>query len=76
MKNLLGYFCDLSLDLLFESQGMSLDAINQAMDYMITTKSVMLDTIKLMLILGITFCICSIYYLVSTKPSRVGSSFI
>jgi DHA2 family multidrug resistance protein len=71
-EELVGIFDnDLSLRSAFESQGMSLDAINQAMDYMITTQSVMLATNQLMLILGITFVFAAFIIWLAPKPSRV-----
>ena len=55
----------------FENMGMSIDTINQAIDYVISGQSVMIATNQLMLILGIAFIFAAFVIWLAPKPNRI-----
>jgi DHA2 family multidrug resistance protein len=62
---------DLNMRTTFENMGMSIDAINQAIDYVISGQSVMIATNQLMLILGIVFLFAAFVIWLAPKPNRI-----
>ncbi|MGC3965460.1 MAG: DHA2 family efflux MFS transporter permease subunit [Rhodocyclaceae bacterium] len=55
---------------MFEYNGMPLDAINQAIDYLITGQSVMLATNQLMWAIGIAFVVAASVIWLAPRPTR------
>lgn len=62
---------DESVRTLLEKPGMALDAVNQAIDYLITGQSVMLATNQMMVAIGIAFLVAASVIWLAPKPSRV-----
>lgn len=62
---------DQSVRTLLEHSGMAADAVNQAIDYMVTSQSVMLATNQMMLLIGCAFIIAASVIWIAPKPSRV-----
>lgn len=62
---------DQSIRTLLDQSGMEPDAVNQAIDYLITGQSVMLATNQLMWAIGIAFLIAAAFIWLAPKPSRV-----
>ena len=62
---------DQSVRTLLEQAGMAADAVNQAIDYLITSQSVMLATNQLMTVIGVAFLIAASVIWLAPKPSRV-----
>ena len=61
---------DGSVRTLLESSGMAADAVNQAIDQMITSQSVMLATNQIMAIVGIAFILAASAIWLAPKPQR------
>ena len=62
---------DQSVRKLLESSGMTVDAVNQAIDYLITGQSVMLATNQMMMVIGIVFILAASVIWLAPKPTRV-----
>lgn len=62
---------DQSVRTLLESSGMAVDAVNQAIDYLITGQSVMLATNQMMMAIGIVFILAASVIWLAPKPTRV-----
>lgn len=62
---------DLSMRTTLESTGMTPDAVNQAIDFIINGQSIMIATNQLMSILGFTFIFAAFVIWLAPKPSRV-----
>ncbi|OJW49976.1 MAG: MFS transporter [Candidatus Accumulibacter sp. 66-26] len=62
---------DRSVRTLLEQAGMAADAVNQAIDYLITGQAVMLATNQLMTVIGVAFLIAASAIWLAPKPSRV-----
>ncbi len=62
---------DRSVRTMFEQSGMTPDAINQAIDYLITGQSVMLATNQMMWAIGIAFIFAACVIWLAPRPSRV-----
>jgi DHA2 family multidrug resistance protein len=62
---------DQSVRTLLESSGMTIDAVNQAIDYLITGQSVMLATNQMMMAIGIVFILAASVIWLAPKPTRV-----
>ncbi len=56
---------------LLEQAGMALDAVNQAIDYLIVGQSVMLATNQIMTLIGIAFLLAASVIWLAPKPTRV-----
>lgn len=62
---------DGSVRTLLEQGGMAADAVNQAIDYLITSQAVILATNQLMTVIGIAFLIAASVIWLAPKPTRV-----
>ena len=62
---------DQSVRSMLDSSGMTPDAVNQAIDYLITGQSVMLATNQLMFGIGIAFIVAASVIWLAPKPTRV-----
>jgi len=62
---------DQSVRTLLESSGMAIDAVNQAIDYLITSQSVMLATNQMMMAIGVVFILAASVIWLAPKPTRV-----
>lgn len=62
---------DQSVRTMLDSSGMTPDAVNQAIDYLVTGQSVMLATNQLMLFIGIAFIFAAFVIWLAPKPTRV-----
>lgn len=62
---------DQSVRTLLDQSGMASDAVNQAIDYLVTSQSVMLATNQMMTIIGVAFLIAASVIWLAPKPSRV-----
>ncbi len=62
---------DQSVRTLLDQSGMTPDAVNQTIDYLITNQSVMLATNQLMWAIGIAFIIAASIIWLAPKPTRV-----
>ena len=56
---------------MLEQAGMAADAINQAIDYLITSQAVMLATNQMMMAIGVVFILAASVIWLAPKPSRV-----
>lgn len=54
-----------------EHLGMAADAVNQAIDYLITSQAVMLATNQLMTVIGVAFLIAASVIWLAPRPKRV-----
>ena len=62
---------DQSVRTLLEQAGMAADAVNQAIDYLITSQAVMLATNQLMTVIGVAFLVAASVIWLAPKPTRV-----
>lgn len=62
---------DGSVRRMFDQSGMAPDAVNQAIDYLVTGQSVMLATNQMMLAIGIAFLVAASVIWLAPKPARV-----
>ena len=62
---------DQSVRSLLDQAGMASDAVNQAIDYLITSQAVMLATNQLMTVIGVAFLIAASVIWLAPKPTRV-----
>lgn len=62
---------DQSVRTMLESSGAEVDVVNQVIDYMITSQSVMLATNQLMWAIGIAFIFAATIIWLAPKPTRV-----
>lgn len=62
---------DQSVRTMLEQSGMSADAVNQAIDYLITGQSVMLATNQMMWAIGLAFIFAAMVIWLAPKPTRV-----
>ena len=62
---------DQSVRTMLEQAGMAADAINQAIDYLITSQAVMLATNQMMMAIGVVFILAASVIWLAPKPSRV-----
>jgi DHA2 family multidrug resistance protein len=62
---------DASVRTMLEQAGMAEDAVNQAIDYLITGQAVMLATNQLMMVIGVAFLIAASVIWLAPKPTRV-----
>lgn len=62
---------DHSVRTMLEQSGMTPDAVNQAIDYLITNQSVMLATNQLMTVIGVAFLVAASVIWLAPKPTRV-----
>ncbi len=62
---------DGSVRTMLEQAGMAADAINQAIDYLITSQAVMLATNQMMMAIGVVFILAASVIWLAPKPSRV-----
>ncbi|UCV05121.1 DHA2 family efflux MFS transporter permease subunit [Dechloromonas denitrificans] len=62
---------DGSVRSLLEQGGMAADAVNQALDYLITSQAVMLATNQLMTVIGVAFLVAASVIWLAPKPTRV-----
>lgn len=62
---------DGSVRTLLEQAGMALDAVNQAIDYLIVGQSVMLATNQIMTLIGVAFLLAASVIWLAPKPARI-----
>jgi len=62
---------DQSVRSMLEQAGMLPDAVNQAIDYLITSQAVMLATNQLMMVIGVAFLVAASVIWLAPKPTRV-----
>ncbi len=62
---------DQSVRSMLEGTGMTLEAVNQALDYLITGQSVMLATNQMMTTIGIAFIVAAAVIWLAPKPRRI-----
>lgn len=62
---------DRSVATMLEQAGMAADAVNQAIDYLVTGQAVMLATNRMMTVIGIAFLFAASVIWLAPKPTRV-----
>lgn len=62
---------DQGIRTMLEKAGMAADAVNQAIDYLITSQSVMLATNQMMMAIGVVFILAASVIWLAPKPTRV-----